>query len=156
MLLEIEQAPPDGKKIRTDKGLNFPDTDLEVAPLTAKDREDLAFVVRHADMIGYSFVQSAADVELLATTSTSVAEVIATRRTAAAFKLWTYELPPSAKATARRDARTNTSRSKKIRSSAATPMTSSPAIIPRTVTNEKKASDSRASPTKSEKKKSQS
>jgi pyruvate kinase len=26
----------------TDKGLNFPDTDLEVAPLTAKDREDLA------------------------------------------------------------------------------------------------------------------
>jgi len=65
VLLEIEQAPPDGKKIRTDKGLNFPDTNLEVAPLTAKDREDLAFVVRHADMIGYSFVQSAADVELL-------------------------------------------------------------------------------------------
>ena len=65
VLLEIEQAPPDGKKIRTDKGLDFPDTDLEVAPLTAKDREGLAFVVRHADMIGYSFVQSAADVELL-------------------------------------------------------------------------------------------
>ena len=65
VLLEIVQAPPDGKKIRTDKGLNFPDTDLEVGPLTAKDREDLAFVVRHADMIGYSFVQSAADVELL-------------------------------------------------------------------------------------------
>ena len=64
-LLTITHAPPDGKKIRADKGLNFPDTDLAIAALTAKDRDDLAFVVRHADMIGYSFVQSAADVVLL-------------------------------------------------------------------------------------------
>ena len=64
-LLTITHAPPDGKKIRADKGLNFPDTDLNIAALTAKDRDDLAFVVRHADMIGYSFVQSAADVVLL-------------------------------------------------------------------------------------------
>jgi pyruvate kinase len=65
VLLKITQAPPDGKKIRADKGLNFPDTDIAIVPLTAKDRADLAFVVRHADMIGYSFVQSAADVALL-------------------------------------------------------------------------------------------
>lgn len=64
-LLTITHAPPDGKNIRADKGLNFPDTDLVIAALTAKDRDDLAFVVRHADMIGYSFVQSAADVALL-------------------------------------------------------------------------------------------
>ena len=64
-LLTITQAPPGGKKIRADKGLNFPDTDLAIAPLTAKDHDDLAFVVRHADMIGYSFVQSADDVALL-------------------------------------------------------------------------------------------
>ncbi len=64
-LLTITQAPPDGKKIRADKGLNFPDTELDAAPLTAKDYDDLAFVVRHADMIGYSFVQSAADVAML-------------------------------------------------------------------------------------------
>jgi len=64
-LLTIVQAPPDGKKIRADKGLNFPDTELAIAPLTAKDLDDLAFVVRHADMIGYSFVQSAADVTRL-------------------------------------------------------------------------------------------
>ena len=47
------------------KGLNFPDTDLDVVPLTAKDRQDLDFVACHADMIGYSFVQSAEDVALL-------------------------------------------------------------------------------------------
>jgi pyruvate kinase len=63
--LRIVHAPPDGKKIRPNKGLNFPDTVLDVVPLTAKDRKDLDFVARHADMIGYSFVQSAADVALL-------------------------------------------------------------------------------------------
>ncbi|MBC8162085.1 MAG: hypothetical protein H7Z42_12800, partial [Roseiflexaceae bacterium] len=58
-LLTITHAPPDGKKIRAYKGLNFPDTALAIAPLTAKDYADLPFVARHADMIGYSFVQSA-------------------------------------------------------------------------------------------------
>jgi pyruvate kinase len=64
-LLTITQAPPGGKKIRADKGLNFPAIDFAIAPLTTKDRADLAFVACHADMIGYSFVQSATDVALL-------------------------------------------------------------------------------------------
>jgi pyruvate kinase len=63
--LRIVQAPPHGKKIRPNKGLNFPDTVLDVVPLTAKDGKDLDFVARHSDLIGYSFVQSAADVALL-------------------------------------------------------------------------------------------
>src|SRR5215471_353926 len=64
-LLEVMQAPPHGKKIRADKGLNFPDTTLNIAALTEKDRADLAFIVHHADMVGYSFVQTASDVMLL-------------------------------------------------------------------------------------------
>jgi pyruvate kinase len=64
-LLQISQAPPKGKKIRPEKGMNFPDTDLQVTPLTAKDRKDLDFVAANADMVGYSFVQSAEDVALL-------------------------------------------------------------------------------------------
>jgi pyruvate kinase len=63
--LRITHAPPDGKKLRPNKGLNFPDTDLPVVPLTTKDRKDLDFVAGHADMVGYSFVQSAEDVALL-------------------------------------------------------------------------------------------
>jgi pyruvate kinase len=63
--LRIVHTPPNGKKLRPNKGLNFPDTDLAVVPLTAKDREDLDFVASHADMIGYSFVQTAEDVALL-------------------------------------------------------------------------------------------
>lgn len=61
----IAHAPDKGVKLRADKGLNFPGTPLGVAPLTGKDIEDLGFVCAHADMIGYSFVQSADDVALL-------------------------------------------------------------------------------------------
>ena len=64
-MLRVVHTPPDGKKLRPNKGLNFPDTDLAVVPLTAKDRKDLDFVAGHADMVGYSFVQSAEDVALL-------------------------------------------------------------------------------------------
>ena len=64
-LLEVIQAPPKGKKIRADKGLNFPDTVLNIGALTEKDRDDMAFIGQHADMVGYSFVQTANDVMLL-------------------------------------------------------------------------------------------
>jgi pyruvate kinase len=64
-VIEIEQAAVKGRKIRSGKGINFPDTDFEVASLTEKDRRDLGFVVQHADMIGYSFVQTEDDVAAL-------------------------------------------------------------------------------------------
>ena len=64
-LLEVIQAPPHGKKIRPDKGLNFPDTALNIEALTEKDRDDIAFIGQHADMVGFSFVQTASDVMLL-------------------------------------------------------------------------------------------
>ena len=63
--LTVVQARPDGEKFRADMGLNFPGTDLRVTPLTMKDMEDLDFIVQHADMVGYSFVQEPADMGLL-------------------------------------------------------------------------------------------
>ncbi len=65
VLLRVITAPPKGKKLKPDKGLNFPSRALKIVPLTAKDRQDLSFIVRHADMVGYSFVQTAADIVLL-------------------------------------------------------------------------------------------
>lgn len=62
IVIEILQAPVKGRKIRSDKGINFPDTEFDVASLTEKDRLDLAFVAQHADMLGYSFVQTEADI----------------------------------------------------------------------------------------------
>ena len=65
ILLEVTHASPKGVKLRPEKGLNFPDTVLPLSPLTEKDLSDLDFVATHADMIGYSFVQRPADIELL-------------------------------------------------------------------------------------------
>ena len=65
VLLEITHARSKGEKLRPDKGINFPDTLLNLNPLTSKDQKDLDFIVTHADIIGYSFVQEATDIELL-------------------------------------------------------------------------------------------
>jgi pyruvate kinase len=63
-LLRVVRVESKGR-IRSNKGLNFPDTPLSLDPLTAKDLADLEVVVRLADVVGYSFVQSAADVARL-------------------------------------------------------------------------------------------
>ncbi len=52
-----------GGKIGDRKGVNLPDTKLEIDLPTAKDREDLAFAREHeVDMIGVSFVADADDI----------------------------------------------------------------------------------------------
>ncbi len=64
--LRITRARPEGDKIRPAKGLNFPDSDIQLPALGEKDLLDLDFVARDADIVGYSFVQSAADMDCLA------------------------------------------------------------------------------------------
>jgi pyruvate kinase len=63
--VEITQAATGGNWLAADKGINLPDTDLTLPALTATDVEDLKFVAAHADLVGYSFVKSADDVEAL-------------------------------------------------------------------------------------------
>jgi len=70
--VEITQARPDGAKLRSDKGINLPDTSLSVPALTDKDVEDLTFIAKHADMVGYSFVRSEKDVHDLQQALTKV------------------------------------------------------------------------------------
>ncbi len=62
VVLRVTHARPQGVRIGADKGLNFPDTVLPIPPLTDQDLRDLDFVAGHADVVGYSFVQSASDV----------------------------------------------------------------------------------------------
>lgn len=61
----VERCKEEGAKLKSEKGINLPDTDLHIPALTLKDREDLAFVAAHADGIEFSFVQDAEDVALL-------------------------------------------------------------------------------------------
>jgi pyruvate kinase len=63
--LEITCARAKGHRLKPEKGLNFPSTDLAITPLTAKDLLDLDFIAEHADLVGFSFVQTRQDVLLL-------------------------------------------------------------------------------------------
>ncbi|MEK6781935.1 MAG: pyruvate kinase [Bacteroidota bacterium] len=51
--------------LKPEKGINLPDSDLDIPPLTDEDKKNIPFICKHADMVGYSFVNSPADVELL-------------------------------------------------------------------------------------------
>jgi pyruvate kinase len=47
--------------IKSEKGINFPDSTLDISSLTEFDRECLPFICENADLIGYSFVRTAED-----------------------------------------------------------------------------------------------
>lgn len=73
LLARATSSSVKGVRLKSEKGLNFPDTDLNIAALTEADHAVLDFAAAHADGIGFSFVQSAADVQMLQ-------DALATRR----------------------------------------------------------------------------
>lgn len=60
--VEITQARPEGEKLGAEKGINLPETRIDIPPLTPDDLEALKFIVQHADLVGYSFVRTDSDV----------------------------------------------------------------------------------------------
>jgi pyruvate kinase len=64
--VEITHAGLLGEKLGSDKGINLPDTDLALSPLTAKDLQDLDFALENAQVVGLSFVHTPEDVRELA------------------------------------------------------------------------------------------
>jgi pyruvate kinase len=60
--IELTDVREGGDDLMADKGINLPDSRLDLPALTDKDIEDLAIVAVHADLVGLSFAQSAADV----------------------------------------------------------------------------------------------
>jgi len=60
--VRVTRTPARGARLASEKGINLPDTDLQLPALTGKDREDLTFVAEHADMVALSFVNSVDDV----------------------------------------------------------------------------------------------
>jgi pyruvate kinase len=61
----IENAPARKNGLKNDRGINLPQTQLSTPSLTARDLEILPFVARHAHLVGYSFVRTAAEVAQL-------------------------------------------------------------------------------------------
>ncbi len=63
--IKITYARDAGSKLKADKGINLPESDLEINGLTTKDKKDLAFVAQYADAVNFSFVNTEKDVEML-------------------------------------------------------------------------------------------
>ena len=53
--------------LKPQKGINLPDSDINIPPLTDDDKKNIPFICQYADLVGYSFVNSPEDVELLRT-----------------------------------------------------------------------------------------
>ncbi|WP_412983761.1 pyruvate kinase [Pontimicrobium sp. IMCC45349] len=67
LLIEITSTKKNGGKLKAEKGINFPNSILNVSGLTEKDKQDLKFVTKHADAVNFSFVNNKQDVEDLLT-----------------------------------------------------------------------------------------
>jgi pyruvate kinase len=65
--LELEiVSPTEGMiSIKSEKGLNFPDSAISIPALTPEDEKNLDFVTTHATAVGLSFVHRASDLEAL-------------------------------------------------------------------------------------------
>ena len=65
LTVEITNARAGGGWLAADKGINLPETLLELSPASQKDIDDLLAVVKLADVVGFSFVHKASDLKLL-------------------------------------------------------------------------------------------
>jgi pyruvate kinase len=63
--MRVTHCAREGKSLHADRGINLPDSRLDLPALTAKDLEDLDFAVQHADLLGLSFVRRPEDVDAL-------------------------------------------------------------------------------------------
>jgi len=65
VVVEITQARPEGEKLAAEKGINLPETRINIPAVSPEDLERLRFIVENADMVGFSFVRTEADIHQL-------------------------------------------------------------------------------------------
>ena len=63
--VRITRVPPGGARLKSDRGINLPDSMLLLPSLTPSDLLAIDAATRFADIVGLSFVRTAADVEAL-------------------------------------------------------------------------------------------
>ena len=61
----MRQVSLQGEKLRGDKGINIPESNLGLLAMTDQDKEDLPFVAANSDVVELSFSNTPGDVELL-------------------------------------------------------------------------------------------
>jgi len=63
LIVEITNAKKKGVKLKADKGINLPNSSLNINGLTKKDKTDLKFITKNADSLLFSFVNNKQDIE---------------------------------------------------------------------------------------------
>jgi len=63
--IRLMRISSEKKQIKAEKGINFPDTELDVSPLTEFDKACIPFICENADIVGYSFVRNPSDIVFL-------------------------------------------------------------------------------------------
>lgn len=63
--VRITFARPGGSKLRAEKGINVPDSELNLPSVSPDDEDLLPFIADHADLVGLSFTQHVGDVRHL-------------------------------------------------------------------------------------------
>lgn len=63
LTIKITYAKDLGSKLKADKGINLPQSELPISGLTEKDKLDMEFVIKNADAVNFSFVNEARDVQ---------------------------------------------------------------------------------------------
>jgi pyruvate kinase len=61
--VEITSVIKGTAKLKSEKGINLPDTTLNLPALTEKDIQDLEFIAQYGDIVALSFVQKPEDIE---------------------------------------------------------------------------------------------
>lgn len=65
LAIRITRISSSKRTIKNGKGINFPDSTIEINSLTEFDTSCLPFICKYADLVGYSFVRSKDDILLL-------------------------------------------------------------------------------------------
>jgi pyruvate kinase len=65
VIIRITRISTQKPFLKIEKGINLPDSDLRINPLTKSDLSYVPFICKHADMVGYSFVSTPLDVDQL-------------------------------------------------------------------------------------------
>ena len=62
LVVEITNAKARGSRLRGDRGINFPGSDIRLRGLTDADKANLGFIIAHADAVSLSFARKPVDI----------------------------------------------------------------------------------------------
>lgn len=64
-ILEVTKTKGSSKRVKAEKGLNFPNNTFTFDSLNEKDKRDIEFACHHGDIIGCSFVNRGRDIQII-------------------------------------------------------------------------------------------